>query len=270
MATLSYVIDDIDYARSFVNSLPRKIVRARFSTNSEWDPKHIVIVLRNDTPIAMADCIVTFDRRSANGSLLAAPNCGAYAIHALIKLKAHASIEHWESTLRLPTKSTIAISRRFFDSTFDQGTWEISNGMVENLGPNPLFAPTPIIMNDSLLSFLGIPKLQLLDTQSISQILYAASNRDRVKILSPNGLVMDNPSLMALTFEVLNLTMSLRQNITRTILVNAMQTQGLPITDKTRKRFKSDMESFNSYFSELLKFRNIDSPQTGSFVIENW
>ncbi|TPM00140.1 hypothetical protein FJ960_19895 [Mesorhizobium sp. B2-3-11] len=226
MPELSFILDDLTAATEFVRSLNRKIVRQRFSASGTWNPDRVVLAVSSGQIVAMADCVISDDGRAANGSLLAHPNSGAYAVTALLHLKQLVSVECWQSTLRVPTPATISISRRYFDETFDQAAWEISNELMRLHGPQHHLQPVPIVASASLLRTYAIPPLHRLDAASRSQLLAAAANPAVAAIRTPAGHVLDSRGLMAVAFELSNLPMQARQHVSRLMLLGTAAAHG--------------------------------------------
>lgn len=268
MTRLSFIVDDREVAHAFVASVNRKVRRLRFSSSSQWEPKHVVIALHDDEPVAMADCIVTDNGEAANGGLLAKPGAGWSAISALLHLKRHVSVSQWQSTLRLPTNSTVAISRRYFDMTFDQGAWELASALAREHGERSHLAPTPILVSDAFLRDHGIPRLTLLDRSSRAQIIYVAANPQRGALVTPSGDVVGGQYLMTLAFELLSAPMRTRQHTTRFMLLAMASAHGHVIPEDAVKEI-ADPGEFSTFFELLRSADTSGSPSGGIFSISN-
>ncbi|KAB0264733.1 hypothetical protein [Microvirga brassicacearum] len=266
MPKMAYILDDISAAREFVSSLNRKIVRKRFSTG-HWEPHHVVLVTRDGQVVAMADCVVSDDGHAANGSLLARSGFGANAIAALLRMKQHVPVGHWQSTLRVPTPSTVGISRRYFDATFDQGAWEISNELMKVHGSQHHLQPTPIIVSSAFLKAAGIPQLHRMDAASRAQLLRAAAEPSRATIRVPNGSVLGATDLMSLAFELLDLPMQVRQNVSRAMLISLAVAHGHNIDMRTVNTLvRSD--AMPIFFNAVSRAISLDDQAGGIFTVE--
>lgn len=223
---IEFVIDDFAAANSFVKSLPRDIREQRFSIDrktkqiSKWTPDHIVLARLNEATVAMADAIYSTEFGSAaNGSLVALKKHGAYALRAFFELRRRFPAGHWESTLRIPTSATVAISRRYFDATYDQGAWELAQGLIEMHGYAPYRRAHPILASKTMLRTYHLPELHLMPEEIRRAILLAAQNPLHSNFRSPNGAALDTGSLLAISFELLKLPMKVRQHTTRYMLI---------------------------------------------------
>ncbi|MGH0003506.1 hypothetical protein ACQU0X_25810 [Pseudovibrio ascidiaceicola] len=264
--TNRFLVDDFAAADAFVKVLPPMIKRERFSidilTNKAktWSPEHVVLAEVEGKIVAMADAFYSDEKEAANGSLVALRGHGAYALQALLKLKREFPSQHWQSCLREPTAATVGISFRFFDATYDQATWEISQVLMERLGPDPRLQPTPIIANQSLLKHFDLPPVSRMDMQLKKEIVATALAPSADNHLHVNGSVLDASSLMALSFDIANIPYKVRQNVTRLMIVGmgALAPQiGDPAAVKriVKPRFLSKYRSgLESYLNSQLTF----------------
>jgi hypothetical protein len=101
------------------------------------------------------------------------------------------------STLREPTPSTIAISRRFFDEVFDHGAWEISSSLMKTFGSQHYFLPPPIAVTDRFMQLAGLRPIRKLDDGSKKQVIKVAKNPSAAVLQSPSGFSFDSQHLMA-------------------------------------------------------------------------
>lgn len=227
-----FLVDDFDAARRFVAGLPSKVSDARFAsdmftgTPANWNPDHVVLVVQDGVPLALADCILGANGAVANASIVALPNCGGYGLRALLHMKTLLPVEHWESTLNKPTKATVAISRRYFDTTYDQAAWDISRALMRRHGLQTWAAPAPLLLSATAAKRVGVASIQKLDAASRSQVLHCALSPMERQLVGPNGVPLDRQDLMGLTFDVLSLRMLNRQQVSRLLLIMLAKAHG--------------------------------------------
>jgi len=267
MSTLSFIDDDFPAAQAFVASLNRKIVRLRFSGVGEWKPNHIALAVRDGQVVAMADCVLSDEESGANASLLARPGFGAYAISALLRLKKRVAAEHWLSTLREPTPATIAISRRYFDETCDQTAWELSSGLIRQHGQSGVLQAAPLIASAKFLRLHSIPPLKELDGASKNQVLNVALDLGRGLLHSPNGYPLGGPELLSLVFDLADVPMRVRQDVSRITLFLAAAQMGHNVDPNVvKKYFKQD--SMSIFMAAVKRAVSLDLDSVGIFAIK--
>lgn len=167
----------------------------------------------------MADALYSDDGRGANASLVALHGYGAYAVRALLRLKRAFPADYWESCLRSPTASTMAISRRFFYAAYDQGTWEISQELLRRFGEASPFIPTPILASDELLRGFGLQAIGQMSRTQKREIVAAALTMSPQAPPVVNRRPIDAQSLMAIAFDITKSPMKVRQYTTRMMIV---------------------------------------------------
>ncbi|WPJ67976.1 hypothetical protein AUSSIE_53 [Sinorhizobium phage Aussie] len=226
MARVSFTFDNRKAANQFISSLDKKTRNARFSSAADWRPRHLALAAVDNHVVAMADCSLTDDGLAANGSLVARPGYGAYAVAALLKLKKHVKVPYWFATLREPTPATIAVSRRHFDEVFDQGAWELSNELMLRYGKEQHFRPFPLATTDRFLKLAGLPKLKDLDEASRHQVFQAASPEGGISLISPNGFDIGASGALGIAFDLLSTSMKDRQNFARIMLLGMAAMHG--------------------------------------------
>lgn len=215
----TFICDDYAAAKEFVLSINRKIFRQRFSVFEHWKPDHLTLVLRNNEPVALADCKLSSDGHAANASLVAKQGFGAYALIGLSQLKKRVGDLFWVSTLRAPSPATVAISRRYFHETYDEGAWEISNELTSLHGPLQVSCPIPILMSERLQKEFSL--------SAVSNVAYADRKQLADAMLAPAlhqfrnmaGDIVPPIFAMAYGFEVFDVPMRVRQHVTRCTLL---------------------------------------------------
>jgi hypothetical protein len=201
----------------------------------------------------MADCIMTDDGSGANASLLADRSFGAYSIKALLKLKQHVSATCWLSTLRKPTEATVAISHRFFDLTYDQFAWQMSNHLVSLYGLQSHLQPFPILVSNSFLKEHGIPLLRDLDARSKAQLLSFGADPFGKIIRGPDGRELLPGYVMGIVFELLELSYRDRQEVTRFMLVSMASLKGADINFSEFQKL-IDKDAIARFASKAMSF----------------
>jgi hypothetical protein len=270
--TIEYLWDDKATVKTFIAKLPKYLVDQRFSRDaltgklSTWTPDRTVLAMRDGVPVALADCVIGDDKISANASLLAAPNFGGYAICAFLTMKKTLNFEYWESTLNDPSPSTIAISARYFDATFDGIAWEMSQHFIKILGPIPQLTPHTIIVSKKRLTKYGLPSLNSFDPSTVEQIHFVANNPLRHTLICPTGTRLDPGTFFALTCEMSNVSMKVRQESSRGFVLLIATSLGIKIPFEIAKltEAKSGMPIF---LSQIKKFSNAQKNTTGLFKI---
>lgn len=223
--SLEFIEDDFDVANEFVRKLPAKIRSERFSldivTNKpiRWTPTHVVLAVVDGKVVAMADALYADGNKAANGSLVALRGHGALALRAFFHLKNVFPAGFWESCLRDPTPSTMAISRKFFDMTFDQGTWEVHQELMRQLGTDIPLAPAPILASNNHLKLLGLPPISQIPMALKREIISAALSISPSNPPVISGKPMDAQSLIALSFDIIDASYKVRQYVTRLLIV---------------------------------------------------
>ena len=182
---MDFVVDDEEALMSFIGSRPTG--EWRLSISDSWPPDHTVLAMAEGRVVALAYCVLFPEIHAADASLLAEPGYGAYAVRALLHLKGMGLASHWRSTLRAPTPATLAISRRYFNSTVDQGTWEISSKLHEIHGPQNSFHPTALVVSTSFLKDHGLPPLSKWTDAERAQLLAISVDPSRGTLTSPAG-----------------------------------------------------------------------------------
>ena len=221
---MDFIVDDEEAVTSFIGS--RKAAGQRLSHSGSWPLNRTVLAVAEGRVVALAHCVLFPENHAADASLLAEPGYGAHAVKALLHLKGMGIASHWRSTLRAPTPATLAISRRYFDSTLDQATWEISSKLQEIHGPQKLFHPTALVASTSFLKGHGLPPLSKWTDAQRSQLLAISAEPSRGVLTSPAGLDLRATEIMTLAFELLEVPADVRQHVTRILLICAAATQG--------------------------------------------
>jgi hypothetical protein len=263
----TFIIDDLSAAQKFISTLNRKIVRQRFSTYQDWKPDHIVLAIKNNEVVAMADYVLSDNKNGANGSLLARPGFGGHSIVALQKLKRLVKVDFWQSTLRSPTDATCAISRRFFDVTHDQGAWEISNALVLMHGVHSHLHPTPLVASNSFLKKHGIPPLN-----KFSPRIKKPNNDGRARALwvghtNSEWRFLPAHYLITLAFELLGLPMRVRQEVSRLMLIALATLHGhRPHPDAVKRHMGAD--SMSVFFRAVSEYAEICDGSGSIFSVE--
>lgn len=260
---LEIVSADRSDAIGFVRGLNRKIVRKRFPNIDLWEPSNIVIARVDGRSVAMADAVVSKDGVVANASLLAAPGFGGYAVGCILALKRIVKVQYWESSLRTPELSTVAISRRYFDYTVDQFCWDLSNRLAEMHGPKIELMPTPLLIADATLRKCGIPLIRKIDDSSRAQILAASANPGSALVEGPKGFVLSTRELLPLAFDLLGIEMTDRQSITRLLIVSMASMYGHRI-DAAEIKNIVDPEALPRFQARVESWKDADT-STGIF-----
>lgn len=228
MSSVIILIDDFSAARKFVSELPDKIRRDRFAIDSRtggiarWTPDHIVLVGVAGRIVAMADALFSSNsasQKAANASLVALEGFGGYAVRALLILKKYFPAMQWESTLVNPTNSTEQISRRYFDVTYDQLTWDISQELMQKYGLDARFLPLPIVLSNSLLKKYGYYSIKLIDITTKRQILRASLDQFGGTLISTNGNEMSPLTVLNFASEIVKFPVAKRQEMARLLLL---------------------------------------------------
>jgi len=266
MRKVEVIFDDFDRARRFVASLDPKLRRRRFSASAKWAPDHVALVLWANRGVALADCVVSENREAANVSLLAAPRFGAAAVRALLALKRHVGCSQWEATLRSPNASTIAISRRFCDVTYDQAAWEMAGGLAEVYGPQHYFRPAPLFPSNSFLLRNGLPKLKDWEPSDVEMLLSVCADPNLGYIRIHSGHLMHSTDMMSVAFDLLKVPIAVRQSVSRTMLAGFMAMRGHdPAPLVARHIDGADMSKF---FTMLQPYRGRAIGQSPLFSVE--
>lgn len=211
--------DEFDAARKFVLSLKLKTIRQRFASVQDWNPHHCALVYLDGRPVALADCMVTGDRAAAICGLIAKPGFGAFALRALFALKRHTALGYWVATVRTPSNSVIAIGRCHLDELYDQGAWEISNEIMQRIGPSPTLSPIPLVLSRSMLRNLKLPPISHWSDRTKLQVLDAAIAPGSANLIAPSGDALGQ-LLVTAAFEVAGIPFDVRQNMVRMIMVS--------------------------------------------------
>ena len=257
---MDFVVDDEEAVMSFIAS--RKAAGQRFSLGGSWPPDHTVLAIAEGRVVALAHCVLFPEIHAANASLLAEPGYGAYAVKALLHLKGMGLASYWQSTLRTPTPSTMAISRRHFDSTLDEATSEISNKLLELHAPQNPLHPTALVVSTSFLKGHGLPLLSKWTDAERSQLLAISANPSRGALTSPAGLDLHATEIMALAFELLDVPADVRQHVTRIMLLCAAAAHGHDVTPLVSENVRT--EALGAFHSLNAPYRGKD-PSAGLF-----
>lgn len=235
---MDFIVDDEEAVVSFVAS--RKLAGQRFSTSGRWPPDRNVLAVREGRVVALAHCVLFPETHAADASLLAEPGYGAYAVKALLHLKGMGLASHWQSTLRAPTPATMAISRRYLDSTLDEATWEISSKLLQIHGTASPLRPTPLVASASLLKAHGLPSLSKWTDAERSQLLSISADPSRGALTSPAGFDLHATEIMVLAFELLDVPVDVRQHVTRIMLLGVAAAHGHEVTPLVGEHVRTD------------------------------
>jgi hypothetical protein len=270
--TVDFVFDSLPKARKFVEELPSDIRASRFASDlltgkeATWKPNRCVLVLVDNRVVALADCIISDDNKSANGSLVALPSYGAHALLGLLKLKKVVGIPHWQSTLNNPTAATIAISTRYFDATYDGAAWDIHQEIIKKFGREVKIGPMPILVSRTNLKLFDLPRVETFSNDSCQQILFASNNIQEVSLWTRKGKELDAGTVFALTNEVAGIPMRTRQEVTRMFLLMAASMYKFKIEQKTVDLL-INQETISKFTSMIRSKAPIKKPNEGLFVL---
>lgn len=261
-----YIDDDRDAASVFLSKVNRKVIRSRFSEASVWKPDFITLAVVNDDVVAMADAVVLGNNEAVNAGLLAKPGFGGYALKALLHLKSRIGIAHWQSTLRVPTDSTIAISRRFFTQTYDQAASELATKMVEMYGQHNHLHPMPLVASAEFLRMAGLPPLRAWDEVSKLQLLKTAAMPGRTALRSPSGTILPMQDISALAFDLLNVPYDDRQQFSRMMIASMAAMHGHDPSPLIGRILRPGGGSH--FMSSVQRFADVSIPEGGFFGVE--
>lgn len=263
---MEFIDDDRSAAGSFLSGVNRKILRSRFSEGSAWTPDHIALAMKDGEPVAMADAIVLGDREAVNAGLLAKPCFGGYAIKALLHLKLRLGIPHWQSTLRVPTDATMAISRRYFTQTYDQATSELASKLVEIHGQQHYLHPVPLLASDKFLRMAGLPPIARWDGGTKLQVLKAAAVSNGFSLRAPAGQVLPIQDLTAIAFDLLRTPYEVRQQFGRMTITTMAAMHGHDPSALVGRMIKSG--GGTQYMTAVREFAGADISSGGLFKVE--
>lgn len=257
---MDFIVDDEQAVMSFIGS--RKAAGQRSSISGSWPPDRTVLAVAEGRVVALAHCVLFPDIHACDASLLAEPGYGAYAVKALLHLKGMGIASHWRSTLRVPTPATLAISRRYFDSTLDQATWEISSKLRETHGPQNPFHPTALVTSTSFLKGHGLPLLSKWTDAERSQLLAISVDPSRGALTSPAGFDLHATEIMALAFDLLDVPVDVRQHLTRIMLLCSAAAHGHDVASLVGEHVRT--EALGTFYSLNAPYRGKD-PSAGLF-----
>lgn len=261
-----YIDDDREAASIFLSQINRKVVRSRFSESADWRPSFISIATVDGVPVAMADAVVLSDNEAVNAGLLAKPGYGAYALKALLHLKSRIDIPHWQSTLRVPTDATIAISRRYFTQTYDQATSELATKMVEIYGQHHYLHPIPLVASAEFLRLAGLPPLRAWNEGTKLQLLKTAGRPGLLSLRSPAGTVLPMQDIAAIAFDLLGTPYDDRQQFSRMMIASMAAAHGHDASVLIGKILKPGGGS--QFVTAARSFADVDVPNGGIFSVE--
>lgn len=228
---IDFIIDDEAEARRFVKSLGNRIFSQRFTDYKNWAPTNTVIALSHGKPVALADAVVAVPGEAAEFSLISRPNFGGHAIKAMLRLKKHVPSRYWSTSLNKPTPSTIAISRRFSDVTFDRFSLQLAGEISKIYGDRPEFEPIVLFPSSSNLVARKIPPLRLWNDASKFQVIYAAQHPDKVLIEDPSGGPLGK-DLLGFAADILDIPVSARQTFSRILMFATAAMVGFSVNPK--------------------------------------
>ena len=257
---MDFIVDDEQAVMSFLGC--RRAAGQRFSIGGNWPPDHTVLAVAQGRVVALAYCVLFPEIHAADASLLAEPGYGAYAVKALLHLKGMGFASYWQSTLRAPTPATLAISRRYFDSTLDQATWEISSKLQEVHGSQNPVHPTALVASTSFLKGHGLPLLSKWTDAERSQLLAISVDPSRGALTSPAGFDLRATEIMTLAFELLDVSAEDRQHVTRILLLCAAAAQGHDMAPLVGEHVR--IEALSAFYSLNAPYRDKD-PSAGLF-----
>ena len=257
---MDFIVNDEQAVMSFIGS--RKATAQRFAISGSWPPDRTVLAVAEGRVVALAHCVLFPENHAADASLLAEPGYGAYAVKALLHLKGMGLASHWQSTLRTPTPSTMAISRRYFDSTLDEATRDISSKLLAIPGHLNGFHPTSLVASTSFLKGHGLPLLSKWTDAERSQLLAISSEPSRGTLTSPAGFDLHATEILTLAFELLNVPPDVRQHVTRIMLLCAAATHGHDVVPLVREPVRT--EALGVFCSLNAPYRG-KSPNAGLF-----
>lgn len=257
---MEFIVNDEQAVMSFIAS--RKVTPQPFSVSGCWPPDHTVLAVAEGRVVALAHCVLFPEIHAADASVLAEPGYGAYAVKALLHLKGMGLASHWRSTLRTPTPSTMAISRRYFDSTLDEATWDISSKLLAIRGHQNGFRPTPLVASTSFLKRHGLPLLSKWTDAERSQLLAISSEPSRGTLTSPAGFDLHANEILTLAFELLDVPSDVRQHVTRIMLLCAAATHGHDVVPLVREPVRT--EALGVFCSLIAPYRG-QNPSAGLF-----
>ncbi len=268
--SIEFLVDDVESVKRFLEEVPLRMRRLRFDDKaliadspSQWMPTHTVVVSKDGNLLALADCIITPDGKVGNYSLLAKEKCGSYAIKAVLCLKRLFPVSHVETTFANPTDDLLTLTRRWADTIYDQETWANARELTSLHNTGAMLAPIPIAITMSNLKLFSLPPVRHLDKDSQLQITSTCLSKNCRLISSVDEKAIPRNLVIALSFEVMNLPLRKRQNLTRAFLVRAASEIGLLIIDRAQEKFFSRNAEY--YVKELMKFTNGEAPpQFGS------
>ena len=257
---MDFIVDDEEAVMSFIGS--RKAAGQRFPISGSWPPDHTVLAVAKGRVVALAHCVLFPESHAADASLLAEPGYGAHAVKALLHLKGMGLASHWQSRLRAPTPAMMAISRRYFDSTLDEATWEISSKLLEIRGAQTPIHPAALVASTSFLRGHGLPILSKWTAAERSQLLTISVDPSRGALTSPAGFDLHATEIMTLAFELLDVPADIRQHLTRILLLCSAAAHGhdvaLLVGDPVRT------EALGAFYSLNAPYRGKD-PSAGLF-----
>jgi hypothetical protein len=257
---MDFIVDDQEAVMSFIGS--RKAAGQRLSISGSLPPDRTVLAVAEGRVVALAHCVVFPEIHAADASLLAEPGYGAYAVKALLHLKGMGLASHWQSTLRAPTPATMAISRRYFDSTLDQATWEISSKLLATRGPQNPLHPAALVASTSFLKCHGLPLLSKWTDAERSQLLAISVDPSRGALTSPAGFDLHATEIMTLAFELLDVPAEVRQHVTRIMLLCSAAAHGHEVAPLMGEQVRT--EALGAFYSLNAPYRSTD-PSAGLF-----
>jgi hypothetical protein len=262
----SYLVDDEDAVKEFIERLTPDEKRLRFGGNKtsdeilrKWRPQHIVLAVRDGKACAAADCIISEDKKVAVGGVVAINNHGLDALAAWMHMRNKFSLKHIQVTLPSPTRQLIELARYGADSIYDSGAWDISQELWRTIGPHTQFSPTPMALTNSNYREFRLPFMKSVDPITRSQIALAFLFSNDYTLISKKYGIIPKPLIATLNFELQNTPLIGRQRITRSLLLSAaLHFRKDKIKEMKRKYLKDVEANYLDDFAQIIRKSVLD------------
>lgn len=226
-----FIVDDMTAARAFVSGLPERLRERRFSfatlaqIETGWTPDHTVLALKDDVPVALADCIVAAGGRIGAGALVALEGCGAQAVEAWRHMRRLFPIPHMQATMAQPTERLVRLFAGLADSIYDQTTWDMAQQAWKADPSTQRIVPIPLAATRDNFRRYRIPLPSKWGETERRQVAAAAARPGEI-VLATKTAAVPPPVAVALAMDLVELDLPLRQAATRALFAEALAAHG--------------------------------------------
>jgi hypothetical protein len=257
----SYLVDDRDAVKEFIDRLTPDEKRLRFGENqtsdqilSKWRPQHTVLAVRDGKVCAAADCIISEDKKVAVGGIVAINNHGLDALAAWMHMRSIFSLKHIQVTLPSPTRQLIELARYGADSVYDSGAWDISQELWRTIGPHTQFSPAPMALTNSNYREFRLPFIKSFDPITRSQVALAFLFPNDHTLISKKYGIIPKPLIATLNFELQNTPLIERQRITRSLLLSSARHFKKDKIKEMESKYLKDVEAnYLEDFAQIIR-----------------